>query len=63
MRIRRPVVVYGAGEAMAESKGKASPELVLDPDLLIDEILARKGPQTYKDGLSEDNWEEVGGAF
>ncbi len=35
--------------------------MVLDPDVLIDEILARKGPQTYTDGLSEDNWEEVGG--
>ena len=28
-------------------------------DELIDAILAEKGPAVYKDGLSEDNWEEV----
>lgn len=32
---------------------------LLDADELIDEILARKGPAKYKDGLTEDNWEEV----
>ncbi len=26
---------------------------------LIDEILATKGPATYTDGLTEDNWEQV----
>ena len=32
---------------------------VLDADQLIDEIIAKKGPQKYTGGLSEDNWEEV----
>ncbi len=32
---------------------------VLDVDDLIDDILAKKGPQKYTDGLSEDNWEQV----
>ena len=36
----------------------AKPPAVLDTDTLIDEILAKKGPQKYKDGFSEDNWEE-----
>lgn len=36
----------------------AGPKL-LDADTLIDEILAKKGPQEYKGGLSEDNWEQV----
>lgn len=31
----------------------------LDMDAMIDEILAKKGPQKYQDGLSEDNWEQV----
>lgn len=30
-----------------------------DADELIDEILARKGPAKYTNGLSEENWEEV----
>ncbi len=45
------------------AEGEGCPEVILDPDVLIDEILAKKGPQTYKDGLSEENWEEVGGAL
>ena len=32
---------------------------VLDTDALIDELLAKKGPQSYSEGLSENNWEEV----
>lgn len=32
---------------------------LLDADTLIDEILAKKGPHVYQDGLSEENWEEV----
>ncbi|KAL5486492.1 hypothetical protein EMCRGX_G018980 [Ephydatia muelleri] len=34
------------------------PPAALDTDTLIDEILAKKGPHKYKEGLSEDNWEE-----
>lgn len=34
-------------------------ELSLDMDAMIDEILAKKGPQKYEDGLSEENWEQV----
>ena len=46
---------------MAESDGKAGSQAVsVDMDAMIDEILARKGPQKYRDGLSEDNWEQVG---
>ena len=30
-----------------------------DPDAIMEEIFARKGPQKYTRGLSEDNWEEV----
>ena len=43
----------------AEGSGDGKSKL-LDADTLIDEILAKKGPQKYKGGLSEDNWEEVG---
>ena len=32
---------------------------VADFDELVDEVLAKKGPSKYTDGLSEDNWEEV----
>ena len=32
---------------------------VLDADELVEEIVARKGPHNYTQGLSEDNWEEV----
>ena len=32
---------------------------VLDADDLVDEIVASKGRHQYKQGLSEDNWEEV----
>ena len=38
--------------------GEDGPKL-LDMDTLVDEILAKKGPQQYKDGLTEENWEEV----
>ena len=45
---------------MAESGDKAGSQAVsVDMDAMIDEILARKGPQKYRDGLSEDNWEQV----
>ena len=46
---------------MAESDGKqaASQTVSVDMDAMIDEILARKGPRKYQDGLSEDNWEQV----
>ena len=33
---------------------------LLDADSLMDEIIAKKGPRPYQDGLSESNWEEVG---
>lgn len=32
---------------------------LLDADALMDDIIAKKGPQPYKGGLSEDNWEQV----
>ena len=31
----------------------------LDMDAMIDEIIARKGPYRYTEGLHEDRWEEV----
>lgn len=31
----------------------------LDMDALLDEVIARKGAYKYKDGFSEENWEEV----
>ena len=31
----------------------------LDIDAMIDEVIARKGPHRYTDGLHEDKWEEV----
>lgn len=42
---------------------KTSPPTVLDADKLIDEILAAKGPHRYKNGLTEDNWEEASACF
>lgn len=44
--------------ASANEQGESKPT-ILDADELIDEILAKKGPQKYAHGLSEDNWEEV----
>ena len=45
---------------MAESGEEAKAQaLSVDMDAMIDEILAKKGPQKYQDGLSEDNWEQV----
>ena len=38
---------------------KAEAPKILDADALIDEIIAKKGPYKYTEGLSEDNWEEV----
>lgn len=32
---------------------------VADFDELVDEVLAKKGPARYTDGLSEENWENV----
>ena len=43
----------------SERKEAARNPTVLDADKLIDEILEKKGPHKYADGLSEDNWEEV----
>ena len=40
------------------AEGKEAPR-VADFDELVDEVLAKKGPSKYTDGLSEDNWEEV----
>ena len=40
-------------DTATESGGMAS------VDELIDEVLVRKGPAKYVDGLSEDNWEKV----
>ena len=40
------------------AEGKEAPR-VADFDELVDEVLAKKGPSEYTDGLSEDNWEEV----
>ena len=37
----------------------ATPPRVADADELIEEILAKKGPHRYSQGLSEANWEEV----
>ena len=31
----------------------------LDIDAMIDEVIARKGPHQYTEGLHEDKWEEV----
>lgn len=48
------------GEA-SEVTGQATrgaPQLV-DAEALIDDIIAKKGPHRYTEGLSEDNWEEV----
>ncbi|CAI8022616.1 Tetratricopeptide repeat protein 4 [Geodia barretti] len=39
------------------AEGKEAPR-VADFDELVDEVLAKKGPSKYTDGLSEDNWEE-----
>ena len=47
----------GKGKGSLEEMAEA-PKL-LDADTLIDEILAKKGPHVYQDGLSEENWEEV----
>ena len=44
---------------MATGVGGVGAAGVADFDQLVDEVLAKKGPATYKDGLSEDNWEEV----
>lgn len=55
------VTLYQSRGKMTDSgaaAGRDQPRL-LDADTLIDEILAKKGPQKYKEGLSEDNWEEV----
>lgn len=54
---------------MQEVKGHCKPMAMasaerprlLDADSVMDEIIAKKGPQPYKDGLSEDNWEQVRG--
>jgi tetratricopeptide (TPR) repeat protein len=43
---------------MATPCAGGGPPRVADFDELVDEVLARKGPAKYKDGLSEDNWEE-----
>ena len=45
----------GSASDVSEKK----PPAVLDSDDLIDEILRTKGPAKYKDGLSEENWEEA----
>ena len=45
--------------AAASEKKTTEPPKLLDADVLIDEILATKGPRKYKDGLTEDKWEEV----
>jgi len=42
------------------AEGRDQP-MLLDPDAVMEEIYARKGPQKYTGGLSEDNWEEVRG--
>lgn len=55
------VTLYQSRGKMTDSgtaAGRDQPRL-LDAGTLIDEILAKKGPQKYKEGLSEDNWEEV----
>ena len=44
--------------AAKSSDGDGAPKL-LDADELIDEIIAKKGPVKYEQGLSEENWEEV----
>ena len=42
---------------MASNQGAGEPSL--DMDAMIDEIIARKGPYRYTEGLHEDTWEEV----
>ena len=55
-----PLHKHTRGADMAEKDAEASGEPVsLDMEAMIDEIIAKKGPQKYQDGLSEDNWEEV----
>ena len=44
---------------MATASGGKEEQKVADFDELVDEIIARKGPAKYQDGLSENNWEEV----
>jgi len=43
---------------MASNQTPGDPSL--DMDAIIDEIIARKGPYQYTEGLHEDRWEEVG---
>ncbi len=43
---------------MAESRAE-----LLDTDAIIDDIIARKGPRRYTEGLSEENWEEARSYF
>lgn len=45
--------------AEVELGGEEGRPKVLDADVLIDEILAKKGPQKYRGGLSEETWEQV----
>ena len=47
-----------AGPATTDTTTTSSAK-VADFDELVDEVLAKKGPVKYTDGLSEDHWEEV----
>lgn len=53
-------LVFSALSRVEMAEGSDHPQLI-DPDALLDEIFARKGPQKYAGGLSEENWEEVRG--
>lgn len=46
-------------EHQIQTPDQMSSQKILDADDLIDEIIAKKGPHKYTEGLSEDNWEEV----
>ena len=49
----------GAPEAEGRGHAEGGAPQLLDADALIDDIIAKKGPYQYTEGLSEDNWEQV----
>ena len=52
-----------AGPATSDTTTTSSSAKVANFDELVDEVLAKKGPVKYTDGLSEDHWEEVRAKF
>lgn len=51
------------GRGVNDKAGNGKDPKVADFDELVDEVLAKKGPAKYTDGLSEDNWESVSYIF